>query len=57
MVNVIVILGTFWIAAINETDFNLGQSYCYGIKVGSIYLIIFTVVSNLKLPKIKHWGI
>ena len=50
-------LGTYWVASINEKDFNLGLSYCYGVKIGSVYVVLFMIISNVKLPKIKHWGL
>ena len=57
MVDAIVMLGTYWVAAIDEKDFKSGISYCYGVEVGSAYLVIFMIISNLKLPKTKHWGL
>jgi len=57
LVDAIVMLGTYWVASINEKDFKLGKNYCYGVKVGSAYLVIFMLISNIKLPKAKHWGL
>lgn len=57
MVDVFVIFTTYWIGAVYPDEFNAGKTYCYGVKIGSVYLIVFMLISNTKLPKIGNWNV
>jgi hypothetical protein len=57
MVDLFIIFATLWVGAVYPKEFNAGNTYIYGIKVGSLYLVLFMLISNIKLPKIKDWNI
>ncbi len=55
LVDLYVSFTTYWVGAIYSSEFNQGKTYTYGVMVGGLYLVIFTLVSNTKIIKIKHW--
>jgi hypothetical protein len=57
MRDLFVIFATLWVGAVYPKEFNAGKTYCYGLKIGSLYLVLFMLISNMKLPKIKNWNI
>jgi hypothetical protein len=57
MTDLFVIFATLWVGAVYPNEFNTGKTYCYGVKIGSLYLVLFMLISNMKMPKIKDWNI
>lgn len=56
-IDAFVIFTTYWVGAVHPKQFELGITYCYGVKVGSAYLVLFMIISNTKLPNIKNWDV
>ena len=57
MTDLFVIFTTLWVALAHPMEFYRGKTYCYGLKVGSLYLVLFMLISNMRIPKIKNWNI
>ncbi len=57
MIDTFVIFATYWIAAVYPQKFMKGNTYLYGVQVGSVILVLFMFILNMKLPYVEHWGI
>ncbi len=57
MIDTFVIFATYWVAAVYPQKFSKGNTYLYGVKVGSALLVLFMFISNRKLPYVERWGV